>query len=121
MPEIWWIRIEENDFSRKRKNVKSIGIISHREKGAYYAVSYKTGATKADSWIDIDGGIGTLFAYASLRRKLPNQSFCLDGDLAPLSKSNTFIGHHLLVPKEGVAIHINAFNFPIWGMLKNIC
>jgi oxepin-CoA hydrolase/3-oxo-5,6-dehydrosuberyl-CoA semialdehyde dehydrogenase len=62
-----------------------------------------------------------LFAYASLRRKLPNQSFCLDGEVAPLSKSNTFIGHHLLVPKEGVAIHINAFNFPVWGMLeKNI-
>ena len=107
-------------FQERGRMLKALALFLTEKKGAYYAVSYKTGATKADSWIDIDGGIGTLFAYASLRRKLPNQSFCLDGDLASLSKSNTFIGHHLLVPKEGVAIHINAFNFPIWGMLEKI-
>jgi oxepin-CoA hydrolase/3-oxo-5,6-dehydrosuberyl-CoA semialdehyde dehydrogenase len=86
----------------------------------FYAISYQTGATKADSWVDIEGGIGNLFANASLRRKLPNTPFCLDGEHHPLGKMNTFMGHHLLVPKEGVAIHINAFNFPVWGMLEKI-
>ncbi|HEY6976172.1 MAG TPA: phenylacetic acid degradation bifunctional protein PaaZ [Chitinophagaceae bacterium] len=90
----------------------------HLEK--FYHVSYMTGATKADSWIDIEGGIGNLFANASLRRKFPNESFCLDGEGHNLSKSGSFMGHHLLVPKEGVAIHINAFNFPVWGMLEKI-
>lgn len=89
-------------------------------KSLYYPISYMTGATKNDSWVDIDGGIGTLFAYASLRKKFPNQKFYVDGDPVSLSKSNTFIGHHIMVPKEGVAIHINAFNFPIWGMLEKI-
>ncbi len=86
----------------------------------FYAISYQTGATKADSWVDIEGGIGNLFANASLRRKLPNTPFCLDGEHHPLGKMNTFMGHHLLVPKEGVAVHINAFNFPVWGMLEKI-
>ncbi len=90
----------------------------HLEK--FYSVSYQTGATKADSWVDIEGGIGNLFAYASLRRKFPDTSYCLDGETHPLGKANTFIGHHLLIPKEGVAIHINAFNFPVWGMLEKI-
>ena len=90
----------------------------HLEK--FYTVSYQTGATKADSWVDIEGGIGNLFAYASLRRKFPDTAYCLDGETHPLSKANTFMGHHLLIPKEGVAIHINAFNFPVWGMLEKI-
>src|SRR4051794_27712134 len=86
----------------------------------FYRVSYMTGATKADSWIDIEGGIGNLFANASLRRKFPDEIFCLDGEGHNLSKEGSFMGHHLLVPKEGVAIHINAFNFPVWGMLEKI-
>jgi oxepin-CoA hydrolase/3-oxo-5,6-dehydrosuberyl-CoA semialdehyde dehydrogenase len=86
----------------------------------FYNISYQTGATKADSWVDIEGGIGNLFAYASLRRKFSDEPYCLDGEYHPLSKNNTFMGHHLLVPKEGVAIHINAFNFPVWGMLEKI-
>ena len=86
----------------------------------FYRISYQTGATKADSWVDIEGGIGNLFAYASLRRKFPDEPFCLDGEQHPLSKEGAFMGHHLLVPKEGVAIHINAFNFPVWGMLEKI-
>src|SRR6266487_2321817 len=86
----------------------------------FYRVSYMTGATKADSWVDIEGGIGNLFANASLRRKFPNEIFCLDGEGHNLSKNGSFMGHHLLVPKEGVAIHINAFNFPVWGMLEKI-
>jgi oxepin-CoA hydrolase/3-oxo-5,6-dehydrosuberyl-CoA semialdehyde dehydrogenase len=91
---------------------------NHLEK--FYSISYLTGATKADSWIDIEGGIGNLFSYASLRRKFPDESFCLDGEPHQLGKAGTFMGHHLLVPKEGVAIHINAFNFPVWGMLEKI-
>src|SRR6266545_883398 len=91
---------------------------NHLEK--FYRISYMTGATKADSWVDIEGGIGNLFANASLRRKFPNESFCLDGEGHNLSKNGSFMGHHLLVPKEGVAIHINAFNFPVWGMLEKI-
>src|SRR3954453_2618645 len=91
---------------------------NHLEK--FYNVSYMTGATKADSWIDIEGGIGNLFANASLRKKFSDESFCLDGEGHNLSKGGSFMGHHLLVPKEGVAIHINAFNFPIWGMLEKI-
>ena len=87
---------------------------------SFYETSYMTGATKADSWVDIEGGIGNLFANASLRRHLGNQYFCLDGEYIPLSKSGAFMGHHLLVPKEGVAIHINAYNFPVWGMLEKI-
>lgn len=88
----------------------------HLEK--FYSISYKTGATKADSWIDIEGGIGNLFSYASLRRKFADETFAVDGEGINLGKQNTFMGHHILVPKEGVAIHINAFNFPVWGMLE---
>jgi oxepin-CoA hydrolase/3-oxo-5,6-dehydrosuberyl-CoA semialdehyde dehydrogenase len=87
---------------------------------SFYQLSYQTGATKADSWVDIEGGIGNLFAYASLRRKFPDQPYCLDGEYHSLGKANTFMGHHLLLPKEGVAVHINAFNFPVWGMLEKI-
>jgi oxepin-CoA hydrolase / 3-oxo-5,6-dehydrosuberyl-CoA semialdehyde dehydrogenase len=90
----------------------------HLEK--FYAVSYQTGATKADSWVDIEGGIGNLFANASLRKKFPDEVFCIDGDSHSLGKNNTFMGIHILIPKEGVAIHINAFNFPVWGMLEKI-
>lgn len=86
----------------------------------FYQLSYQTGATKADSWVDIEGGIGNLFSYASLRRKFPDQPYCLDGEYHSLGKANTFMGHHLLLPKEGVAVHINAFNFPVWGMLEKI-
>jgi oxepin-CoA hydrolase/3-oxo-5,6-dehydrosuberyl-CoA semialdehyde dehydrogenase len=86
----------------------------------FYQLSYRTGATKADSWVDIEGGIGNLFSYASLRRKFPDTPYCLDGENHPLGKANTFMGHHLLIPKEGVAVHINAFNFPVWGMLEKI-
>lgn len=86
----------------------------------FYQVSFQTGATRADSWVDIEGGIGNLFSYASLRRKFPDTPWCLDGENHQLGKANTFMGHHLLIPKEGAAVHINAFNFPVWGMLEKI-
>lgn len=91
---------------------------NHLEK--FYAISFQTGATKADSWVDIEGGIGNLFAYASLRRKFPDEIFCVDGEGHNLGKANTFMAQHLLVPKTGVAVHINAFNFPVWGMLEKV-
>lgn len=98
--------------------VLALHLMQHKEK--FYTISYQTGATRIDSWIDIEGGIGNLFSNASLRRKLPDDPFCLDGDPIALSKGGTFMGHHLLVPKEGVAVHINAYNFPVWGMLEKI-
>jgi oxepin-CoA hydrolase/3-oxo-5,6-dehydrosuberyl-CoA semialdehyde dehydrogenase len=87
-------------------------------KEQFYKISYHTGATRADSWIDIEGGIGNLFSNASLRRKFPDLPYTTDGDPIGLSKGGNFMAHHLLVPKEGVAVHINAYNFPVWGMLE---
>ena len=107
-------------FQERGRMLKALAMYLTERKAAYYAVSVKTGATKIDSWIDIDGGIGNLFAYASLRKQFPDSSFYVDGELAKLSKEGTFIGHHIMVPKEGVALHINAFNFPVWGMLEKI-
>lgn len=107
-------------FQERGRMLKALAMYLTERKAKYYEVSVKTGATKIDSWIDIEGGIGNLFAYASLRRQFPDSSFYVDGDLAKLSKEGTFIGHHIMVPKEGVALHINAFNFPIWGMLEKI-
>ncbi len=107
-------------FHERGRMLKALALHLTELKAKYYPISYKTGATKADSWIDIDGGIGTLFAYASLRRQFPDQFFYVDGDIAPLSKGGSFLGHHIMVPKEGVAVHINAFNFPVWGMLEKL-
>lgn len=107
-------------FHERGRMLKALALYLGERKADYYAVSYKTGATKIDSWIDIDGGIGNLFAYSSLRRQFPDQPYYVDGELARLSKGGSFIGHHLMVPREGIAIHINAFNFPVWGMLEKI-
>jgi len=105
-------------FHERGRMLKALANYLLEKKEKFYTVSYLTGATKADSWIDIEGGIGNLFSNASLRRKLPDLPYCTDGDPIALSKSGNFMGHHLLVPKEGVAVHINAFNFPVWGMLE---
>ncbi|MCB0660999.1 MAG: aldehyde dehydrogenase family protein, partial [Saprospiraceae bacterium] len=105
-------------FTERGLALKALALYLKERRDKYYQISYKTGATKTDSWIDIDGGIGNLFANASLRRKLPNASFYTEGESIGLSKGGTFIGHHIMVPKEGVAVHINAFNFPVWGMLE---
>lgn len=107
-------------FHERGRMLKALAFYLTERKQSYYEVSYQTGATKIDSWIDIDGGIGNLFAYSSLRRQFPNETYYVDGEYAKLSKNGTFIGHHIMVPKEGVAIHINAFNFPVWGMLEKI-
>ncbi|MBK7088894.1 MAG: phenylacetic acid degradation bifunctional protein PaaZ [Chitinophagaceae bacterium] len=107
-------------FQQRGRMLRSLALHLLNQKEKFYTISYKTGATRADSWIDIEGGIGNLFANASLRRRLPDDNFCLDGEPISLGKEKTFMGHHLLVPKEGVAIHINAYNFPVWGMLEKI-
>lgn len=107
-------------FHERGNMLKALALHLQKHLDKFYKISYLTGATKADSWIDIEGGIGNLFANASLRRKLPDEPFCLDGESHNLSKHNSFMAAHILVPKEGVAIHINAFNFPVWGMLEKI-
>ncbi len=107
-------------FHERGRMLRSLALYLQAKKEEYYPISYATGATRADSWIDIEGGIGNLFAYATLRRQFPNEPFYVDGELAKLSKGGSFIGHHIMVPKLGVAIHINAYNFPIWGMLEKI-
>jgi len=107
-------------FQQRGRMLRALALHLTSKKEKFYAISYQSGATKIDSWIDIEGGIGNLFSNASLRRKLPDEIFCLDGDPINLSKENTFMGHHILVPKEGVAVHINAYNFPVWGMLEKI-
>ena len=107
-------------FHQRGNMLKALALHLRNYLDTFYKISYQTGATKADSWVDIEGGIGNLFANASLRRKFPDEVFCIDGESHNLSKNNTFMGTHILVPKEGVAIHINAFNFPVWGMLEKI-
>ena len=105
-------------FHERGRMLKALAMYLNERKEKFYSISYRTGATKTDSWIDIEGGFGNLFSNASLRRKFADLPYCTDGDPVGLSKGGSFIGHHILVPKEGVAIHINAFNFPVWGMLE---
>jgi oxepin-CoA hydrolase/3-oxo-5,6-dehydrosuberyl-CoA semialdehyde dehydrogenase len=108
-------------FHQRARMLKAMAqhLMAHKEE--LYQVSAATGATKADSWIDIEGGIGTFFAYASQgRRELPDETFYVDGPVERISKGGTFLGRHVCVPLEGVAVHINAFNFPCWGMLEKL-
>ena len=107
-------------FQERGLMLKKLALHLNSIKEKFYPISFLTGATKLDSWIDIEGGIGNLFTNASLRRQFPDLPYHVEGSAAPLSKNGTFIGHHIMVPKQGVAIHINAFNFPIWGMLEKI-
>lgn len=107
-------------FHERGNRLKALALHLQQHLPAFYELSYRTGATRADSWVDLEGGIGNLFANASLRRKFSNDNLCIDGESHGLSKNHTFMGTHILVPKEGVAIHINAFNFPVWGMLEKI-
>ena len=108
-------------FHQRALMLKSLGKYLMDRKELFYDLSAATGATRADSWIDIEGGIGTFFAYSSrARRELPNETFYVEGPTEALSKGGTFVGRHICVPLEGVAIHINAFNFPCWGMLEKL-
>jgi oxepin-CoA hydrolase/3-oxo-5,6-dehydrosuberyl-CoA semialdehyde dehydrogenase len=105
-------------FHERGRMLRSLALYLMDRKEEFYKISYLTGATRADSWIDIEGGFGNLFAYASLRRKFPDLPYAIDGEPLNLSKGNSFMAQHIMVPREGVAIHINAFNFPVWGMLE---
>lgn len=107
-------------FHERGRMLKALALHLQSKTEKFYQVSFKTGATRSDSWIDIEGGIGNLFSYASLRRKFNDDPFYVDGEPVSLSKNGQFAGRHILVPKEGVAVHINAFNFPVWGMLEKI-
>jgi oxepin-CoA hydrolase / 3-oxo-5,6-dehydrosuberyl-CoA semialdehyde dehydrogenase len=107
-------------FQERGLMLKALAMYLMEQKEQFYEVSWLTGATRADSWVDIEGGIGNLFANASLRRRFGDQPWYVEGDTAKISKGGTFVGQHILTPKPGVAIHINAFNFPVWGMLEKI-
>jgi oxepin-CoA hydrolase/3-oxo-5,6-dehydrosuberyl-CoA semialdehyde dehydrogenase len=108
-------------FHQRAAMLKKLAEHLNGQKDALYKLSFQTGATRTDSMIDIDGGIGTLFAYASKgRRELPNSTYLLDGDIEGLSKGGSFAGQHVVTSLRGVAVHINAFNFPCWGMLEKL-
>lgn len=108
-------------FHDRARILKALALHLSEHKQQLYELSYLCGSTLADSKIDIDGGIGTLMVYASKgRRELPDDTVLLDGDLEQLSRSGTFVGQHMCFPKRGVALHINAFNFPVWGMLEKL-
>src|SRR5688500_17934672 len=108
-------------FHARARMLKALAAYLMERKDRFYEVSAATGATKTDSWVDIEGGIGTLFSYASRgRREFPDETFYVEGEPEPLGKGGTFAGRHICVPLEGVAVHINAFNFPCWGMLEKL-
>ena len=111
-------KLRKMTFQERGNMLKKLALYLTKRKEEFYEISYRTGATRIDSWIDIEGGFGNLFANASLRKLFPNQPFHVEGDPIDLSRGGRFMAHHILVPKTGVAVHINAFNFPIWGMLE---
>ncbi len=111
--------LRELTFHERASLLRTLGKRMLEMKEEFYELSFRTGATRSDSWVDIDGGIGTMLAFAGkATRELPNGHVFLDGDVEGLSKRGSFVGQHICVPLEGAAIHINAFNFPVWGMLE---
>lgn len=111
-------KLRNMTFQERGIMLKALALHLVKKKNDFYELSYRTGATRIDSWIDIEGGFGNLFANASLRKLFPNQSYHVEGEPIDLSRGGRFMAHHIMVPKRGVAIHINAFNFPVWGMLE---
>ncbi|WP_371767143.1 phenylacetic acid degradation bifunctional protein PaaZ [Massilia sp.] len=107
------------DFQKRAQRLKALATYLMERKEELYEISHLTGATRQDSWVDVEGGIGTLFAYASIGgRELPSSNVLHEGPAMALGKRGGFAGTHILVPRGGVAVHINAFNFPIWGLLE---
>ena len=107
------------DFQQRAARLKALAAYLNESKEALYTISRHTGATRSDSWVDIEGGTGTLYAYASMGgNELPSGNVVHEGPAVPLGKKGHFAGSHILVPRGGVAVHINAFNFPIWGLLE---
>ncbi|HLL31340.1 MAG TPA: aldehyde dehydrogenase family protein, partial [Allosphingosinicella sp.] len=108
-------------FHERAHILKALATAIMARKEELYELSYETGATRTDGWIDIEGGAGTLFSFSSKgRRELPNGRILIDGAVEPLSKGGSFVGQHVFTPLQGVAVHINAFNFPVWGMLEKL-
>lgn len=108
-------------FHDRARMLKALAMELGKHKQALYDLSFNTGATQSDHMIDIDGGIGTMFVFASKgRREMPDGHVYLDGDVEQLSRNGTFLGQHVCTPLHGVAVHINAFNFPVWGMLEKL-
>ncbi|MPY67267.1 phenylacetic acid degradation bifunctional protein PaaZ [Deinococcus sp. SDU3-2] len=108
-------------FHTRARALRALATHLMERKEDYYTLNLLTGATRRDGWVDIEGGIGTLFSYASLaRRELPDERFLPDGKVEQLGKGGTFVGRHILVPRDGVAVQINAYNFPVWGMLEKL-
>ena len=108
-------------FHDRARMLKALAGHLNQHKQALYDLSFNTGATQSDHMIDIDGGIGTMFVFASKgRREMPDGHVYLDGDVEQLSRNGTFLGQHICTPLQGVAVHINAFNFPVWGMLEKL-
>ncbi|HVC02547.1 MAG TPA: phenylacetic acid degradation bifunctional protein PaaZ [Steroidobacteraceae bacterium] len=113
--------LREMTFHERAAMLRALGKKLLEIKEEFYELSFRTGATRSDSWSDIEGGIGTMLVYAGKGiRELPNGRVFLDGDVEGLSKGGTFVGQHLCVPLAGAAVHINAFNFPVWGMLEKL-
>src|SRR6185503_3745930 len=109
------------NFHERAWMLKDLANAIMARKEELYELSYETGATRTDGWIDIEGGAGTLFSFSSKgRRELPNARVLIDGAMEPLSKTGSFVGQHVFTPLQGVAVHINAFNFPVWGMLEKL-
>jgi oxepin-CoA hydrolase/3-oxo-5,6-dehydrosuberyl-CoA semialdehyde dehydrogenase len=107
------------DFQQRAARLKALAAYLNERKEALYTISRHTGATRSDSWVDIEGGTGTLYAYASMGgNELPSGNIVHEGPAVPLGKKGQFAGSHILVPRGGVAVHINAFNFPVWGLLE---
>src|SRR4029453_785586 len=108
-------------FHERARIIKGLGLAVLARKEELYELNYQTGATRKDGWIDIEGGAGTMLSFSSKgRRELPDAHVLLDGPVEPLSKSGSFIGQHIFTPLQGAAVHINAFNFPVWGMLEKL-
>jgi oxepin-CoA hydrolase/3-oxo-5,6-dehydrosuberyl-CoA semialdehyde dehydrogenase len=108
-------------FYDRGEMLKKVALYLLERKKKYYELSYKTGATHSDSWVDIEGGFGTFFTYSGLaKRMLPNTPFWVDGDTQKISANGTFIGTHILTPSEGISVQINAYNFPVWGMMEKL-
>lgn len=108
-------------FHDRARMIKALALYLNEHKAALYDLSFATGATKSDAKIDVDGGIGTLFVFASkTRREMPDDHIYSDGDIEMLSGNGTFLGQHIYTPRTGVGVHINAFNFPVWGMLEKL-
>ena len=119
--EIGGAALRKMTFHERARMIKALGLALMARKEELYELNYLTGATRKDGWIDIEGGAGTLFSFSSKgRRELPDAHVLLDGPLEGLSKNGSFVGQHIYTPLQGAAVHINAFNFPVWGMLEKL-